>query len=296
MRRAIVVLSVTAIGVMFLFAGCGGAVSRPAAPQDPSESLMGLWTGREERSEGAYNLISLMFTPERFIFTVIRHNSDGQILWFRTESGTWTATDETIHKRETYDEYVEAEDAHILHENVTSERHYEISDGTLIVDEWDRLSDDLDKTTYKKVDSIPSIFGEWFAREQGSYEDDDGIPVDYTNSWSYRIHRDAFVDSFERDLGDSRISYTFAGDVVKYDADNLFLYVAVSEFETLGFEWSGPPVIGHTLRYALSPTAVPHVIVVSRFPGEQRYDEDVDAWIAKDSSWGEYGLGLVAAN
>ena len=185
MKRIIPLLTM-AVATSMLIVGCRGAVPKPVeAPPTPAELLMGLWTSREERSEGQYNLISLMFTPERFIFVVIRYDSSGAKQWARTESGTWTATDSAIHKRESYNE------DDILHENILSERRYEFSDGALVVENWDRRSPSSNTDTYQRADSIPSFYGTW--TRSFPLTSDDGVEEHVTRS--FEITEETFIES-----------------------------------------------------------------------------------------------------
>ena len=294
MRNAIPVSLAVALAALVLFTGCRGAVSKPdpvtLPPEStPSELLLGLWIGREERSEGEYNRISLTFTPERFIYTVSRYSADNIPRWARSESGTWTATldTNTITKQETWYDFENDEEIYL-----ETERKYKISDGELTVTEWDRFSNDDNTQSFSYVDSIPDIRGT-FGHDSGLFMYDDNSTSRYT--YEYVINQETFTETFEyyRDGALSQ-EWRIHGNIVSYDEDNLYMDVSITEFSFYDaeFTYGSEQFIGHKLRWAFAPAADKNRFFVSRLWEEQSYHRASRMWYSRADyrRYGDYWL------
>ena len=295
MKNAILLSLAVPISALLLFTGCRGAVSTP----DPiipspraSELLLGLWIGREERSEGQYNLISLTFTPERFIYTVSRYDTDNTFRWARSESGTWTATEDTITKQETWYDFEIEEQI-----DVETERTYSrLSDGELIVAEWDRISDeDADPQSFRYVESIPDTQGTW-QHDTGLANYDDGSTSRTT--YEYVINQDTFTETAEVYVDGALFEeWRIHGNVVSYDEANLYVNVSITEFSMDredDFTFNQERFVGHKLRWAFAPTADENRFFVSRFWHEQNYHQESRMWYfrADHQRYGIYWMDI----
>ena len=278
--RTVATTVVVILIAVSVITGCRGAVTFPQ-PSEPPEQLMGFWTAREDLTDGKYSLMSLLFTPERFVFTWVRHFPDGEIDWALAESGTWTATDTHIHKRESYDETRDGVTTY--HEDVKSQREYSMEHGALVVQDWGRQnSDDVRHTfTRASLDSF-SILGSWLSKNE--------FPDAGTSEFTYTITDGDFVEEY-RYFADGTLFWYWRveGEIVNFDQDNHYLTVLVTDFVLHGLP-AGPPLVDKEIRYAFSPSAVTDVMFISSSGNETVYDEETERYLARQNWWGAYAL------
>ena len=277
-----------------LLSGCSGAVSssEPTADLDPATELIGSWYrseteidsgGREEQNE-----IVLTLTSERYIYSVIEYDENGE---FETHnsgnwSGEWTASDATIATTTKWWDRDEADWSEVH----TYEKSYTLNDDVLQVDEWNQFDPEEtpERETYTRHQGISDVTGTWLQSWTGTV---DGHAERLERT--FEITASTFRGARE-DYSDGMLVYDwYIEGSITVDYSLNYIHVEITDHEILedGEPSKSVAWTDHTVRYAFAPTSDPNKIAISRVSSEQYYDGEENAW--KDRiiyPWGVYRI------
>ena len=282
-RLWVVVPLVTVLAVL----GCKQAMTPapdPAEPEPtlPKLTLIGTWqfirtslddVGMIEESETS----TLTFTPERFIeFNVLR-GADGTITGRWRETGTWTATEDTVTKTSyRWDD----ENERRFDETTSVDKHYAWGDEArevLFVHPWgsDDNEDRYERGTRVK-DPIPyPLTGTWTGFRYWDVDRKD---------WTF-----TFGDSFTERFDNGEAMFTLTGKWQTLDEENLFFFVTAESASLVidgvaNEDFDPSEYVGHELRYAFAPTGLADTILLSPFGIERKYDDATSTWVERDDA------------
>ena len=275
-RLWVVVPLVTVLAVL----GCKQAMTPDPEPTEPDPvapklTLVGTWqfTSPPWDDDGMIveDTLTLTFTPERFIEFNVRRGTDGTIIDRWRETGTWTATQDTVTK--TYYQW-DDQNGRRFEEPISVDKHYAWGDEArevLFVHPWG--SDDREHHFERGTrvnDPIPyPLTGAWTG---SPYWDVDG------KYWTF-----TFGDSFTEHYDDGEFIFTLTGKW-RLDEENMFFFVTVESASLMidgvaDEDFDASRYEGHELRYAYAPTGLANTILLAPFGGELRYDDATSMWV-----------------
>ena len=262
-----VVIASTLLAVLVFLTACEGA-GTPMTKKEEKPTLHGSWqrveTTVDDDGDTGVRTITLTFTKSRFIWYSFTKWDDGSSR--RSESGTWTSTDNTVTK---IDHWTEDEDgvAQFSEDLTSTMKTYEWGDperNTLLIQSWEGDAvDDASLQRYTRLEPLTGgITGIWSGEEFAFQGDDDD--VGFLELWTLTIGDGTFMAevSTDPDMG----SFSHSGDL-RHDPEEGFLFVTVTNIEGSA---SVNDLIneGHELKYAYAQIG-PSTIVVSRFNRER---------------------------
>ena len=279
-RLWVVVPLVTVLAML----GCTQAVTPAPDTADPDPTpakptLIGTWQFMSPSRDDDGMVVgsetrTLTFTPERFIEFNVARETDGTITDRWRETGTWTATEDTVSK--TYYRWDDQNERR-FDETTTTDKNYVWGDEArevLFVHPWG--SDD-DESHYDRGTRV-----------------NDPIPYPLTGTWTGFRYWDVaqrdwtftFGDSFTESFDNGARMFTLTGQW-RLDEENLFFFVTVESASDVidgvaNEDFDPSKFVGHELRYAYAPSGLANTILLSPFGVEREYDDATSMWVEYD--------------
>ena len=266
-----------AVVAVLLIAACSQAVKSEPEPKPPKPTLIGTWqfTWPEKDDDGMIvrtEILTLTFTNAgRFIDFYLVRDAEGNIEERWRETGTWTATQDTVTK--TYHRWDEQNDRR-FEEPTTVTKHYQWGDearDVLFVHHWGSESEEhnYDRGVRLKNPIPYPLTGIWTGFRPSDVEG---------RYWTF-----TFGDSFTEHFDGGGIIFSLTG-TWRIDEEHLFFFVtAESAIRTVGGvaddDFDPSEFVEHELRYAYAPTGLADTILLSPFGAERRYDDTTSMWI-----------------
>ena len=253
-----------------------------------------IWYYDEEEELVATVVETLTFTNSRYIVNQSYYRPDGSYGGHYEESGTWTASDDTVTKTWYHDDDDDGETPEVL---TTNDRDYVLSDegNTLLVPQWtDNPDERLTKYVRAPTPDRLTLIGTWTGG--GTGENNDG---EFTWEMKLTFSEDGSFNFLQSRTQVDEYGTLWTGSFT-VDPENLYI---MTTFESVTSTMNGvvtsseiPPELEtryfvHTLRWAFAPTGDANRIVVSTYWEEQDYNVAMDEWVDRiDRPYGNYWL------
>ena len=220
--------------------------------------------------------LTLTFTnSSRFIEFYVVRGIDGNITDRWRETGSWTATEDTVAKTSfVWDEQNDQrfEDANTVNKNYT---WGDEAGDVLFIHNWGSNDED---DSYRRGTRIK-----------------DPITYPLTGVWKgYRVYDDAnnkwwtftLGDSFTEHFDNGTVNFLLTGNW-RIDEKNMFLFVTAESASStrdgvVSEEFDPSEFVGHELRYAYAPSGIANTIIFSPFGNERRYDDATSTWVERE--------------
>ena len=172
-------LGAAAIVAVSLLLGCGGAVKKPAGPDNPEPtpdppSLLGTWQtsfDADPLDEARHQVLT--FRPSRYVFVQTVRNAGGAIIDTYANSGGWEQSETHLTRI-----YLDDEDDNA---RVSLPKRYTLTADTLTVADWDSNDPEPDDLTFTRV-TDPAVLTTLAAGSRWTLEhtNDEGVVERWT--------------------------------------------------------------------------------------------------------------------